>query len=191
MRLVSKTGIIKFVSTALNVSLSLEEFIARPEREDGQPEELIEGELIVSPAAKVWHAAIVGRLRLQLSALKQLGYMVENDFACILGRVSMPAPDLAAVSIERWNKAEDNDGWLEAQRARMRVTTREETRRGSSGGRLIPRPSFACSLKAPPSLSWKSPHRAIESLTARPFSILNTDQSRSGSSIAKPKRSPS
>ena len=103
----------QLVSTALNVSLSLEEFIARPEREDGQREELIEGELIVSPAAKVWHAAIVGRLRANLAPLREHGFMVENDFACILGRRSMPAPDLAAVSIERWNQAEDNDGWLD------------------------------------------------------------------------------
>jgi len=43
------------VSTALNIPLSLEEFMLRPDRDDGQKEELIEGELIVSPAAKVWH----------------------------------------------------------------------------------------------------------------------------------------
>jgi hypothetical protein len=30
----------------------------RLDREDGQKEELIEGDLIVSPAAEVWHAAI-------------------------------------------------------------------------------------------------------------------------------------
>jgi len=37
---------------------------------------------------------------------------------------------------------------LEAQRVRMRATTREETLRGSSGGRLLPQPSCACSLEA-------------------------------------------
>ena len=85
----------------------------RPDREDGQKEELIERELIVSPAAKVWHAAIVQRLRGKLAALEELGYIVGNDFACTLGGRSMPAPGLAAVSLERWNHAEDNDGWLE------------------------------------------------------------------------------
>ena len=101
------------MSTALNIPLSLEEFMLRPDREDGQKEELIEGELIVSPAAKLWRAAIVDRLRDNLAPLKQLGYIVGNDFSCILGNLSMPAPDLAAVSVERWNYAEDNDGWLE------------------------------------------------------------------------------
>jgi Uma2 family endonuclease len=101
------------VSTALNIPLSLEEFMLRPDREDGQKEELIEGELIVSPAAKVWHAAIVRRLRGKVAPLEELGYIVGNDFACTLGGRSMPAPDLAAVSLERWNHAEDNDGWLE------------------------------------------------------------------------------
>jgi Uma2 family endonuclease len=101
------------VSTALNISLSLKEFMGRPEREDGQREELIEGELIVSPAAKVWHAAIVRRLRVQLAQLEKAGFVLAYDFACVLGRISMPAPDLAAVSVERWNEAEDNDGWLE------------------------------------------------------------------------------
>ncbi len=85
----------------------------RPDREDGQKEELIEGELIVSPAAKVWHAAIVDRLRERLAKLKDAGFVLPSDFSCVLGSISMPAPDLAAVSIERWNQAEDNDGWLE------------------------------------------------------------------------------
>ena len=45
------------MSTAVLPSeMSLEEFQARPEREDGQCEELIEGELIVSPDPKVDHA---------------------------------------------------------------------------------------------------------------------------------------
>jgi hypothetical protein len=73
------------VSTALNIPLSLEEFMLRPDREDGEKEELVEGELIVSPAAKVWHAAIVGRLRAKLAPSEELGYIVGNDFACTLG----------------------------------------------------------------------------------------------------------
>ncbi len=101
------------MSTALNIPLSLAEFMLRPERDDGQKEELIEGELTVSSAAKVWHAAIVRRLRAKLAPLEELGYIVGNDFACTLGGRSMPAPDLAAVSLERWSYSEDNDGWLE------------------------------------------------------------------------------
>ena len=100
------------MSTA--VKLSLDEFLARPEREDGQTEELIEGVLIVSPAAKVWHAEIVRRLRLSLFPLERdQHYVLANDFACILGDLSMPAPDLSAVHPSRWDKAVKNDGWLE------------------------------------------------------------------------------
>jgi Uma2 family endonuclease len=95
-------------------TVTLDEFLTRPEREDGQREELIEGEVIVSPGAKVWHAAIVRRLRLGLSPLEQeRGYVVASDFACILGEKSMPAPDLAAVQLDRWNMAEKSEGWLD------------------------------------------------------------------------------
>ena len=103
------------MSTAVHITL--DEFLARPEREDNQREELIEGEVILSPAAKVWHAAIVDRLREQLALLKQQGFVLPNDFACILGDTSMPAPDLSAVRLERWRQAEANDSWLEASPA--------------------------------------------------------------------------
>jgi hypothetical protein len=67
----------------------------------------------VSPYAKVWHAAIVRRLRLKLASLEEHGFAVANDFSCILGKTSMPAPDLAAVRTARWDQAERNDGWLQ------------------------------------------------------------------------------
>jgi Uma2 family endonuclease len=73
------------MSTAVRHHISLEEFMARPDREDNQREELIEGELIVSPGAKVWHAAIVRALRLRLTSFEQQGYVLSNDFSCILG----------------------------------------------------------------------------------------------------------
>jgi Uma2 family endonuclease len=96
------------------VLLSLEEFLARPEREDGQQEELIEGELIVSPGAKVSHAEIVRRFRLLLQPLERMGFVLSNDFGCILRPRSMPhIPDLAAIGVERWNAAAKADAWLE------------------------------------------------------------------------------
>lgn len=101
------------MSTAVHHHISLADFMARPDREDDRHEELIEGELIVSPGAKFWHAAIVDRIRERLAPLKQKGYVLANDFSCILGKTSMPAPDLAAVSTKRANHAEDNDGWLD------------------------------------------------------------------------------
>ena len=94
------------------VYVTREQFIERPEREDDQREELIEGELLVSPPAKIWHADIVRRLRVSLTPLEQKGYVLANDFACTLGEISMPAPDLAAVQMHRWENAVSNDGWL-------------------------------------------------------------------------------
>ncbi len=93
--------------------LSLEEFLLRPERDDWQREELIEGALIVSPGAKVSHAFIVDRLREALSDLRQQGFVVANDFSCILPPHSMPIPDLAVVNRERWEQAARADAWLE------------------------------------------------------------------------------
>lgn len=90
------------MSTALNISLSLEEFLRRPDREDGQREELVEGALILSPSAKAWHADIVRRLRRKLVLLEENGYVLINDSSCILGQQSMAAPDLAAVRQDRW-----------------------------------------------------------------------------------------
>ena len=98
------------MSTA--VLLTLEEFLARPEREDSQREELIEGELILSPGAKVSHAEIVERLRERLQPLKEQGFAVSNDFACVLPSSSVPNPDLAAVRRERWDEAVRTDDWL-------------------------------------------------------------------------------
>jgi Uma2 family endonuclease len=66
------------MSTALQL-LSLEEFMALPEREDGQREELLEGELIVSPAPKVPRAEIVVRLRRYLASLEERGYVVSES----------------------------------------------------------------------------------------------------------------
>jgi Uma2 family endonuclease len=93
--------------------LTLEEFMARPQREDGQREELLEGELIVSPGPKVGHSEIVRRLRRLLMPLEERGYVLSNDFSCVLRPHSMPEPDLAAVRQERWQEALNSDAWLE------------------------------------------------------------------------------
>ncbi|MDQ2840627.1 MAG: Uma2 family endonuclease [Acidobacteriota bacterium] len=102
------------MSTAVHHHITLEQFLARPDREDDQREELIEGELILSPSAKVPHAAIVRRLRLGLAPLEQRqSYAIVNDISCILGDGSMPAPDLAVIQLERWDRAEAAGGWLD------------------------------------------------------------------------------
>lgn len=92
--------------------LTLDEFMARPERKDGMREELLEGELIVSPGPKARHADVVRRLREELDIMRY-DYVVVNDFSCVLQPRSMPIPDLALVSRERWEKAVREDTWLE------------------------------------------------------------------------------
>jgi len=96
-----------------SVLLGLEEFIARPPRDDDQREELIEGELIVSPGAKVSHADVVRRLHQRLVTLEEEGFVISNDFSCILRPHSMPVPDLAVVARKRWDEAARADAWLE------------------------------------------------------------------------------
>ena len=98
------------MATAL--TLTLNEFLARPERDDSQREELIEGELVVSPGAKVSRAYMVERLRESLRPLKQQDFIISNDFSCILAPHSMPVPDLAAVALARWEEAAHTDAWL-------------------------------------------------------------------------------
>jgi Uma2 family endonuclease len=100
------------MSTAVH-PITLEEFIARPDREDDRREELIEGELIVSPGARTDHSEIVELLREQLSAgLNQKGYVLRYDFSCVLGSHSMPGPDLVAVTRARWDQAVKAKDWL-------------------------------------------------------------------------------
>jgi Uma2 family endonuclease len=98
------------MSTAVHL-LTLEEFLARPERDDWQREELIEGELILSPGPKVLHAFVVEQLRERLRPLKDQGFVVASDFACVLPNASVPTPDLAAVRRERWEEAACKDEW--------------------------------------------------------------------------------
>jgi Uma2 family endonuclease len=92
--------------------LTLEEFLARPDRDDDQREELIEGELIVSPGATAPHAKIVRLFRRHLAALEEQGYVLVNDSSCVLPPRSMPVPDLAAVRLERWRHAVKTEDWL-------------------------------------------------------------------------------
>jgi len=99
------------MSTAVQITLG--EFIARPEREDDQREELIEGVVVLSPGPQHWHAWTVEQLREQLAPLKKKGYVLMNDFSCILGDRSMPVPDLAAIRKDRSDQAMRNGGWLE------------------------------------------------------------------------------
>ena len=99
-------------SAVLPAYLSLEEFLARPEREDDQREELIEGELIVSPSPKTDHHYVVEQLR-DAFPLKSQGLVFTQDFSCILGTRSMPQPDLGVIEREKFNKTAREKAWME------------------------------------------------------------------------------
>lgn len=88
--------------------LSIEEYLEMPPREDGLKDELIEGEIVLSPSAKPLHARIAATLFELLQPLRSLGHARAMEFGCILGSHSLPGPDLAAIRAERWtNVGED------------------------------------------------------------------------------------
>jgi len=89
--------------------VSVEEYLELPPREDGLVDELIEGEILLSPNAKPLHAKLVRRLSRLLEPVETSGYELATDFGCILGGYSLPGPDLAAIRSERWKAVEDED----------------------------------------------------------------------------------
>lgn len=89
--------------------LSVEEYLQLPPRDDGPSDELIDGEIVLSPSAKPLHAKIVRGLIKLLEPLEMRGYQLAADFGCILGGYSLPGPDLAAINNERWNNLEDDE----------------------------------------------------------------------------------
>lgn len=102
------------MSTAsLPVEMSLRDFQARTPREDGWREELIEGELVVSPDPKADHAYIVEVIRETLRPLLSKGYFITNNSSCVLPPRSMPSPDLFVVRRERMLEAVRRSDWIQ------------------------------------------------------------------------------
>ena len=88
--------------------MTVEEFVELPEREDGFHQELIEGEIVLSPSAKPSHSKVEVRLIKLLLPFEKLGFAIGIEFACILGPRSLPGPDLGLIKAERWNSTGDN-----------------------------------------------------------------------------------
>lgn len=86
--------------------MTVEEFLERPPSEDGFTEELIEGEIVLSPLAKPLHARIARRIRNVLAPIEAMGFEVISDFGCLLGKNSLLGPDVAVVRLHRLNKVE-------------------------------------------------------------------------------------
>lgn len=98
------------MSTAtLPSPITVDEFLARPEREDGQYEELVEGEIYVSPNVKAGHNRVVRRIERALLPLEQHGFEVFGEVACRLSTWSLPNTDVAVIRRDRWGKIGDDD----------------------------------------------------------------------------------
>ena len=97
------------MATLTSTLLTIEEYLRLAPREDGFEDELIEGEIVLSPNAKPLHANVVHCVAKLLQPLETLGYEIRGDFGCRLGKYSLPGPDLAATRSERWNNIAEED----------------------------------------------------------------------------------
>jgi Uma2 family endonuclease len=88
--------------------MTVEEYLERPPREDGFTDELIEGEIVLSPNAKPSHSKVEVRLLKLLLPLQDAGFDIGVEFGCVLGPRSLPGPDLGAIKAERWASTGDD-----------------------------------------------------------------------------------
>jgi hypothetical protein len=72
--------------------LSVEEYLRLPQREDDSSDELIDGEIVLSPSAKPLHAKIVRRLTKLLEPLEVHGYQLLPISAAFLENTRCLAP---------------------------------------------------------------------------------------------------
>ena len=93
----------------LHARITVDELLQRPERLDGLNEELIDGEIIVSPNAKKLHTEVSANVYDFLLPLKQHGFTVFGKTACRLGSDSLPNMDASVVLRERWQAVPDGD----------------------------------------------------------------------------------
>ena len=96
-------------TAAIPTLLTVEEFLERPERWDGNYEELIEGEIYVSPNVKKRHNDVVDRMMECFRPLRDRGYVVLGEVACRVTSRSLPNTDVAVIRRERWDAVKDDD----------------------------------------------------------------------------------
>ncbi|HEX3681919.1 MAG TPA: Uma2 family endonuclease [Bryobacteraceae bacterium] len=97
------------MATSTSTLLSVREYLQLERREDGLKDELIRGEIVLSPSAKPLHAKVVANLFDMLKALQAQGYARATDFGCVLGEHSLPGPDLAVIRTDRWRSVGEDD----------------------------------------------------------------------------------
>lgn len=90
--------------TSTETLMSVEEFMLRPEREDGALEELVDGKVITMPPPGAGHGIIcmrLGALILRFVESRKLGWVASNDSGTILKQDNVRGPDVAFYSIDR------------------------------------------------------------------------------------------
>lgn len=108
--------------------ISVEDFLRRPARVDGMKEELIDGEIILSPNAKKLHMDVSANIFELLLPLKKNGFVVLGEMACRLTPDSLPNTDAAVVHRERWETVPDDDYPREAPALAIEVHSPANTR---------------------------------------------------------------
>src|SRR5947209_10863860 len=109
--------------------MTVEEFLERPERWDGNHEELIEGEIYLSPNNKPRHNEVVRRIERPLLPLEQQGFVVLGEVACRVTDSSLPNTDAAVVSRERWEATGWDTFLREAPALAVEVASPKQTRK--------------------------------------------------------------
>jgi Uma2 family endonuclease len=84
--------------------LSVNEYLRLPCSNEGSKDELINGEIVLSPTAQTLHVRVVRRITKLVEAIEGLGYEIGTDVGCRLGEYSLPSADLAATRVERLQK---------------------------------------------------------------------------------------
>jgi Uma2 family endonuclease len=81
----------------------------------GLRDELLEGELILSPSANARHADLCHRLLLLLEQRIRPGYVVRQDTTMLLNeeeeKGNRPRPDVFVIDERRWNEAREGNSY--------------------------------------------------------------------------------
>ena len=109
--------------------ITVEEFLERPERWDGNHEELIEGEIYLSPNNKPRHNEVVRRIERRLLPLEEEGFVVLGEVACRVTDSSLPNTDAAVLSRERWEATGWDTFLREAPALAVEVASPKQTRK--------------------------------------------------------------
>ena len=96
-------------TAAFPAHITVDDFLARPARLDGNYEELIEGIVYVSPNVEKRHVQAVDRLMERLWPLRKQGFYVFGEVAFRLTDYSLPNTDVTVVRRDRWDAVDDDD----------------------------------------------------------------------------------